>query len=626
MRISKRRRRPIDTLLFDLMLIIFLGVISQWLAWRFRLPAIVLMSIAGLTVGPILGIIHPEESFGELFKPFISLAVAIILFEGSLNLNFKEIRGFNKPVLRIVTLGAFIAWICGSFAAHYIAGLSWAVAFVIGGLFIVTGPTVILPLLRQAKLKPRPAAILKWEGIVVDPFGALLALFAFQFVLFANGDETAGAFGLFFLASLFAAALGAGAGFLLGRMIEKGQVPEFLKAPLVFGVVLLTFVLSDIVMHETGLLAVTAMGMTMANMHIASINDMRHFKENISVLLISSIFVMLTASLSLDVLIEIFNWRIIAFVLATLFVVRPLSIWLSTIGTGLSLQEKTLIGWIAPRGIVALTVSGYFAGVLLDAGFEDAELLTALTFALVFSTVVAHGFTIGWLGRKLGLSSGDQPGILIVGAGSFMLKLAEALAEKNKNVLLMDLSWGRLQAARLAGLNTYTGEILSEHTQYELELTSYDTMIMASELDSYNALVINNFVPDFGRENMYKTSIHQGNPAELNASLKGRTLFGNEWNIHELNRKADEGYTIRKTQLTEQYNYEDYKKKWSADTILLFIEREQGKIEFYTSGSFPEPKTGDTIVSFTSPVRQNDRTQERLENKRARNGSSPPKE
>ncbi|QHJ70418.1 cation:proton antiporter [Planococcus halotolerans] len=608
------------------MLIIFLGVISQWLAWAFRLPAIVLMSIAGLIVGPILGIIHPEESFGELFNPVISLAVAIILFEGSLNLNFKEIRGFNKPVWRIVTFGAFIAWICGSLAAHYIAGLSWAVAFVIGGLFIVTGPTVILPLLRQAKLKARPAAILKWEGIIVDPFGALLALFAFQFVLFAIGDETAAAFGLFFLASLFAVALGAGVGWLLGWMFEKGQVPEFLKAPIVFGVVLLTFVLSDIVMHETGLLAVTAMGMVMANMHIASINDMRHFKENISVLLISSIFVMLTASLSMDVLIEIFNWRIIAFVLATLFVVRPLSIWLSTIGTDLTTKEKTLIGWIAPRGIVALTVSGYFAGVLLDAGFEDAELLTALTFALVFSTVVAHGFTIGWLGRKLGLATGDDPGIIIVGVGRFVLKLSEALSEYNKNLLIMDPSWGRLQPARLAGLKTFTGEILSEHTEYELDMTPYETMILAGEIDSYNALVMNNYVPEFGRENLYKTAIHQGDPADYHSSLKGRTLFGNEWNIHELDRKVEEGYTIRKTQLTEQYSYEDYKKKWSADTILLFVYREQGKIEFFTSDNFPEPKLGDTVVSFTSPARQSDRIQERLENKRAKNNPPQPKE
>jgi len=603
------------------MLIIFLGVLSQWIAWRLQFPAIVLMSIAGLLVGPIFEVIHPAESFGELFNPFISLAVAIILFEGSLNLNFKEIRTFGKPILRIVTLGAFIAWIAGSFAAHYIAGLSLGVAFVIGGLFIVTGPTVILPMLRQAKLKSRPAAILKWEGIVVDPFGALLALFAFQFVLFAIGDETAAAFGLFFLASLFAVALGAGAGMLMGMMFEKGQVPEFLKAPMVFGIVLLIFVISDIVMHETGLLAVTAMGMVMANMKIASINDMRHFKENISVLLISSIFVMLTASLSLDVLIGIFNWEIVSFVLAMLFIVRPLSIWLSTIGTDMTIQEKTLVGWIAPRGIVALTVSGYFAGVLLEAGFEDAELLTALTFALVFSTVVVHSFTIGWVGKKLGLVAAEDPGVIIIGGSRFATRLGKVLAEFEKGVLIIDSSWGRLQEARQNGLKTYAGDILSEHTDYEVDLTPYETMLVATGTDSYNALVVNNFVPEMGRANLYQTAIHEGDPDDFHASLSGRTLFGEKWNIHELEWKAEEGYTMRKTQLTEQFSYEDFKVKWAEDTIPLFVYYSQGKIEFFAENNKLEPKAGDTIVSFTATAPESERTQERLESKRTKNGS-----
>lgn len=603
------------------MLIIFLGVLSQWVAWRLQLPAIVLMSIAGLLVGPIFGVIEPVESFGELFNPFISLAVAIILFEGSLNLNFKEIRTFSKPILRIVTLGAFIAWIAGSFAAHYIAGLSLGVAFVIGGLFIVTGPTVILPMLRQAKLKSRPAAILKWEGIIVDPFGALLALFAFQFVMFAIGAESASAFGLFFLASLFAVALGAGAGVLMGMMFEKGQVPEFLKAPMVFGVVLLTFVVSDIIMHETGLLAVTAMGMIMANMKIASINDMRHFKENISVLLISSIFVMLTASLTLEVLMSIFNWRIIAFVLAMLFVVRPLSIWLSTIGTDLTLQEKTLVGWIAPRGIVALTVSGYFAGVLLEAGFPDAELLTALTFALVFSTVIAHGFTIGWVGKKLGLAAAEDPGVIIIGASRFTTLLGKVLADLEKSVLIIDSSWGRLQEARQIGLKTYTGDILSEHTDYEVDLTPYETMVVATGTDSYNALVVNNFVPEMGRANLYQTAIHEGDPNDFHSSLSGRTLFGENWSIHELEMKAVLGYTMRKTQLTEQFSYEDFKAKWANDTIPLFVQYSQGKLEFFAENNKLEPKAGDTIVSFTAADPESDRTKERIESKRSKNGT-----
>lgn len=579
------------------------------------------MSIAGLMIGPFLGIVSPEASFGELFGPLISLAVAIILFEGSLNLNLKEIRGFNKPVWRIVSVGAFIAWIAGSLAAHYMAGLSWAVAFVIGGLFIVTGPTVILPLLRQAKLKSRPAALLKWEGIIVDPFGALLALFAFQFVLFAEGEATAAAFGIFFLASIFATVLGAGAGLGLGWMFERGQIPEFLKSPMVFGVVLLTFVLADVVMHETGLLAVTAMGMVMANMHITSINDMRHFKENISVLLISSVFLMLTASLSMDVLLEIFNWSIISFVLVMLFIVRPLSIWLATIGTDLSWQEKTLVGWIAPRGIVALTVSGYFANVLFDAGFEDAELLTALTFALVFSTVVAHGFTIGWLGRKLNLVSAQEPGVIIIGATRFTTTLAQGLHEMGKNVLLVDPSWGRLSRARQLGIKTYVGDILSEHTEYEVELTPYETMIIASETDSYNALVVNNFVPEMGRVNLYQTAIHQGDPDDFHASLSGRILFGEEWNIHALDDKAEEGYAIRSTKLTDQFTYEDYKQKWSADTILLYVENEQGNIEFFSTDKVLEPKRGDKIVSFTGPERDSDRIQERLEIKRSKQES-----
>ncbi|WP_341962213.1 cation:proton antiporter [Planococcus maritimus] len=603
------------------MLIIFLGVLSQWIAWRLRLPAIVLMSIAGLLIGPIFAVISPEESFGDLFRPLVSLAVAIILFEGSLNLNFKEIRGFSKPVWRIVTFGALLAWAGGTLASHYVAGLSWAVSFVIGGLFIVTGPTVIMPLLRQAKLKARPAALLKWEGIIVDPFGALLALFAFQFVLFAEGEVTAAAFGLFFLAALFATVLGAVAGFGMGWMFEHGQIPEFLKSPMVFGVVLLTFVISDIVMHETGLLAVTAMGMVMANMNISSINDMRHFKETMSILLISSVFMMLTASLNMDVLFEIFNWSIILFVLAMLFIVRPLSIWLSTIGTDLSWRERALIGWIAPRGIVALTVSGYFANVLLDAGFEDADLLTALTFALVFSTVVAHGFSITWVGRKLGLASAEDPGLIIVGASRFTTALAKVLHDMDKNVLLVDDSWGRLQKARQIGIKTYVGNILSEHTEYEVDLTPYEKMIVASETDSFNALVVNNFVPEMGRINLYQTALHEGDPADFHSSLSGRILFTEDWNIHSLDDKEEQGYAIRSTKLTERFTYEEFNQRWSANTIPLFVETAQGNIEFFTSDKVLEPKQGDTIISFTGPERDSDRIQERLESKRNKKDS-----
>lgn len=282
----------------------------------------------------------------------------------------------------------------------------------------------------------------------------------------------------------------------------------------------------------------------------------------------------------------------------------------------MTVQEKALVGWIAPRGIVALTVSGYFASTLVNAGFQDAELLTALTFALVLATVVAHGFTIGWLGRKLGLASSAEPGIIIVGANKFATMLAKTLKDLNKNVLIIDSSWGRLQEARLTGIPVHAGEILSEHTEYEVDLTPYETMVVATETDAYNSLVVSNFVPEFGRDNLYQTALQVGDPTVFHSSLSGRTLFGDEWNIHEFDKKLEEGYTIRKTPLTDQYTYGDFKKNGIPGTIPLFVKRMQGRIEFFTGNQEVEPKPGDTIVSFSPPAYQQGRLQEKIETKR----------
>ncbi|WLR50793.1 sodium:proton antiporter [Bacillus tianshenii] len=609
-----------DSMLFNFMVIGTLGVGSQWLAWRFRMPAIVVMSIAGLLAGPILGIINPKEDFGDLFKPIISVAVAIILFEGSLNLDMKEVRGLGRPVFRIVTFGATLAWLLGSLAAHYVAGLSWAVAFVIGGLFIVTGPTVILPLLRQAKLKPRPAKILKWEGIIVDPFGALLAVFAYEIIKFlVLEEEKISSLFLFFLASLFAIILGYALGKGIGMMFEKGYVPEYLKSPVVFTVVIICFTAADEVAHETGLLAVTAMGMTLANMHIASIGDMRHFKENISVLLISAIFVMLTASLTQKTLLEIFHWEIIAFVLLMLFVVRPLSVFISTIGTDLTFKEKVLIGWIAPRGIVALTVAGYFASALLGSGFEDASILMSLTFALVFATVCAHGFSISIIAKKLGLANDEQPGVIIVGGSSFSTGLAKVLQEMKIPVLISDSSWQRLLPARKAGLPSYRGEILSEQTEYHLDMTPYEYIISATELDSYNALVCTTFVPSFGRNNLFQLSLrneHGDDLEDLVYTIGGRILFNKDSSWEELNKRIESGFIFRKTNLTGKYRFKDYLADCGPQTTLLFIKKESGKIQFFTQEIDIKGEPGDVIVSLMPPSKEYKKINERLEEQR----------
>ena len=321
--------------------ILVLGIFSQWFAWRIQWPSIVIMSIVGLIIGPVLGFVNPGEALGDLYSPLISLAVAIILFESSSSLDVREIKEVSKSVFRIITGGAFIAWILGSLSAHFIAHLSWEVSFIIGGLFVVTGPTVIIPLLRNAKLQPRTAAVLKWEGIIVDPAGPLLALFAYEVIKVITNLALGPDYLLtFFASALLAAVLGFVIGFLISLMANKGMFPEYLKSPIILSAVLLCFAIAEIIMHETGMLAVTVMGLTLgfAKKHVSSISNLQHFIEGISVLLTSTVFILLTASLSKETILQIFTLPILSFVLVMLFLVLPLSIWIPTIGTELTFE------------------------------------------------------------------------------------------------------------------------------------------------------------------------------------------------------------------------------------------------------------------------------------------------
>ncbi|WP_244897338.1 cation:proton antiporter [Marinococcus halophilus] len=387
-------------------LVLLIGMIAQWLSWRWGIPAIVGMTLMGLFIGPGINLIHPDQLFGDLLEPIISLAVAIILFEGSLSLDRREIFHFKGPVRRMYTLVPLISWLLTAVIANVVVGLSWVTAFVIGGLFIVTGPTVITPLLKNANLKERPDRMLRWEGIIVDPMGALAALFALQIGLAASGVIDSAALGVYILGAFTALVLGIGAGLGTSYSFRRSIIPVDMQAPMMFALVIFIFAVSDLIMEESGLLAVTAMGITLANrgLNVPILNNIRHFKENISTLFISAVFVLLTSSLTRTELMELWDIRIIGFVLLMMLVVRPLSVWIGLANTKVSLGEKAFIGWIAPRGVVALTVSGYFQTILVEAGFTDAERILPMTLALVFITVVIHGYTLTPLAKRLKLT------------------------------------------------------------------------------------------------------------------------------------------------------------------------------------------------------------------------------
>ena len=609
-----------EYLVIKVALIFVLGLGSQWLAWRLQLPAIVLLALAGVMAGPVLGILNPVEDFGPLLQPGVAIAVAIILFEGGLTLHFRELRSVSTAVHRLVFVGAPIGWILGSFAAHYAAGLSWPVAILFAGILVVTGPTVILPLLRQARLASRPAAVLKWEGIINDPVGALLAVLAFEVVSVIYGGDTLLTASATMIAGLaLATILGLGLGRLIASAFYRGLVPEYLKAPTILCAVLACFECANLVQKETGLLAVTVLGITLANSQVASIDEVRRFKENLTILLVSAVFVVLSASLPRDVILSA-DWRMAVFVGAILFIVRPLTIWLSTIGTGMSWQERTLIGWIAPRGIVAVAIAGIFGPALVDMGFEDGAMLVPLTFAIVFATVIAHGFSIGWLSRRLGLSATGKPGVLLVGASPWSTGLATALKDLEIPATVVDSNWHRLREARLAGLPTYYGQVLSEAAEFHLEMNNFGYVLALTENESYNALVCSQLAPEIGRHRVYQIGLGADDDEDhkdLAHTIRGRTLLRSGTGYHELVQLRRSGWVFQKTRLTGEYDFVRYIADRPDGTEMLFNVSPSGEMTFSTDKGRPTAKAGDTILSFSPPPAEKPNSKRRSNGKAA---------
>lgn len=572
---------------------------AQWLAWRLHLPGIVLLLSAGFLAGPATGFLDPAADFGDVYRPLISLAVAVILFEGGLTLNIREIRETSTAVRRIIMLGGPITWIGTTLSAHYIGGLSWATAIVLGAILIVTGPTVIMPLLRQAQLASRPASILRWEAIVNDPIGALCAVIAFEGVLVFVGQHQPENLAM-------RVALGAGSAILVGvvgaRLIAwsfiRGHVPEFLKAPVVFATVLAAYALTNQTLEESGLLTVTIMGIVLANTRIASLTDMRRFKETVTTLLVSGVFILLTASLTLDDLATL-DLRAFGFVIALLFVVRPLAIFIATFRSGATLQERILSAWIAPRGVVAVAVSGLFGASMADAGFEDAPRMLAFTFAVVVSTIVLHGFSLGPLARLLKLKKLSKPGLLIVGGSRWTTALAQKLKENEIPVTIADQNWNHLQRARLADIPVYFGEVLSENAHHTIEPRRYANLIAATDNDAYNALVCTDFGPELGRSNVFQIGHdrQQKEHRSLSFTLGGRPLAKPGLSFQEFRDHYARGWTFQVTGLTDEFGWEKYIDSRPEGTVVLLWIKPSGALTFATVAN-GDPSPGDRILSF----------------------------
>ena len=524
-------------MLFDLpvmlviVLFLALGIFSQWLANRIKWPSIVVMSIVGLLVGPILGLANPEHTLGsEVFSPIVSLAVAIILFEGSSNLDFRELKGISKAVIRIITIGATIAWVLGAIALHKILGFPISIAIVMGGLLLITGPTVIQPLLKQAKVRNSVDTVLRWESIILDPLGPILALAAFYvYQIIGQGFGFQLLF-IFIFKMLVVALIGFGASFFFNWLIQRDVIPQNLMPSIQLVFILLVFSICDQILDESGLLAVTIFGLMMARYkrHDLIYKESDHFIESMSSILVSTVFILITSSLTPSVLMNVLSWKLVIFSLVMIVLVRPIAVLLSTIGTEITKKERALVAMMAPRGIVVLTVAQFFGGLFLNDNMKMASYITPVTFGLVFITVVIYGFSFTPISKMLGLASTEPPGVILVGESEFSYHLGTQLQSHGIPVMVFNLFSNTSDKAEELGFEIFKGNLLSSSDRMYADLIRYNKCLLMTKSFIFNSLAFNELVPEFGLNNVNMMPVSFTDDQarnNLNGPLRNHILF-----------------------------------------------------------------------------------------------------
>ena len=588
--------------LIELASIVVIGIGSQWLAWKLRFPSILFFLVLGFVAGPVLKFIHPDGLLGDLLFPIVSISVALILFEGGLTLRLGELKDVGRVVITLIILGAAITWVISSTAAYYILNLDISVSILLGAILVVTGPTVIGPLLSHIRPIKRVGRILKWEGILIDPVGAILAVLVFEVIL---AGEISAAGTVVFLGILKTILIGGVIGFgmaqLLIQLLRKFLIPDFLQESVAFVMVIGAFVFSNVLQPESGLLTVTLMGLFMDNQKLVSIKHIIEFKENLRVIIISSIFILLAARLQLSDF-ENFNLSTVLFLVVLIFIARPVSVFLSTIGSKLNWRERTFVSWMAPRGIVAAAVSSVFAFKLSESGIEGSEILVPITFLVIVVTVTVYGLTSYPIAKLLKVVQSKPQGILFVGAHSWARSMAKVIKEKGFNVIMVDTNRSNIKEARLEGLPAYLGTILSEHIADELDLDGIGRLMALTPNDEANSLASLHLSEAFERGEMYQLpplSEKSGRELEFSAKhLRARFLFGEGVNYYHLNSLFQSGWKLKSTKISDSFKYEDMKKHYQENLIPFFLIDENDNLFVSTMENPVEPESGDLIIAL----------------------------
>jgi len=507
------------------------GLLAQVLAHRWRIPAIVLLLLSGILLGPgFLHIIEPHE-LGEGLEILVKLAVAVILFEGALNLRLKTLRQAVDEVRNLVTVGVLVAWILTSLIARYIAQLDWPLAILFGALLTVTGPTVVQPLLKRIHVSKRIKTILEGEAILIDPIGAILAVAVLDVVLQVYANNSIGIFSAlwgYFGRLVIGAIVGGGGAFVLARLMKAPRlIPPEISNLVALATVWVSFGIAESIQSEAGIMASVAMGLVLQLEAIPGERQLRHFKESLTTLSISVLFVLLAANLSLESVASEGIRGILA-VLLIMFVVRPLSVFASTQGTRLNFREKLFISWIGPRGIVAASVASLFAFTLIDIGVADGERLLALTFLAIVLTVTLQGLSASLVSRLLGVETLEGRKVIIVGASPIGRAIAKSLKENGRPVALVDTNHTMIEIANQEGFEAFHGNALEDEILEQADIEEAETVLAITTNSEVNVLVSQIAYDHFGIRLAYPSlkNPEKGTNEKLLKKTAGKLAFG----------------------------------------------------------------------------------------------------
>ena len=580
--------------------IVILGILAQWVAWRFKIPAILPLILIGLAVGPLSTLftydgakmIQPvwngEEGLfpGESLYYFVSLAIGVILFEGGLTLRKGEILSIGSVVVKLITIAVIITFIGAGIAAHFIFGLSWQISFLFAALIIVTGPTVITPILRNIPLKRDISAILKWEGILIDPIGALVAVLVFEFISAGSGsDFTETALLEFGKIVLFGFTFGFTFAHALAFAIKKNVIPHYLLNVLTLATVLGVFVLADLFAHESGLLAVVVMGLVMGNINLPNLKELLYFKESLSVLLISILFILLAANINMEDLYLVYNWNALILFLVVVFVVRPVGVFISGIGSTLKTNEKMFISWVGPRGIVAAGIASLFGIELASQGVPGAEYITPLVFMIVLGTVLLNATTARFFAQLVGVFLKNSQGILIIGASTISRLIGSYLKKNGRHVVLVDNNGTNIRKSRELGLDAIQENVYSDDLINNIELSDVGYLMAMTGNTEVNLNAIEKFRKHFGENGSFRVVSSDEMYDPENNPKEG--LFSQTDDYIKLTNLARKYPTIHEVTLNSKEHYGGLIEitKTDPDIIPLFVKNLEGNLSIIPSNS-----------------------------------------